>query len=292
MPCFHPLTGFLEPGERVSFKPNGGREVSLPCGKCVGCRASRADQWATRVMHEASLHEHNCFLTLTYSDDHLPDNGGLRYRDYQLFMKRLRKLYPRARFYMCGEYGEQTKRPHYHAALFGVEFPDAVPVSKRPGGMIYTSQILSDLWPLGHSSFGALTRESAAYIARYVMKKLSGPPAEQAYRRVDPETGEVFQVEPEFNRMSLKPGIGLRWLERYHSDVFPEDAINTQGRLSKPPRYYTDKMEVINPDVLVTVSERRYRRALLSSEDNTAARLATKEKIAKARMAFKKRNLE
>ena len=123
-------------------------------------------------MHEAQSHLHNSFLTLTYSDQHLPENGGLRFRDYQFFMKRLRKLFPRARFYMCGEYVDQTKRPHYHAALFGPHFPDLIPLYKTgSGSMIYSSETLSKLWPLGHASLGELTRDSAAYIARYVMKK-------------------------------------------------------------------------------------------------------------------------
>lgn len=190
-------------------------------------------------MHEAQLHERNSFVTLTYDEEHLPPDGGLRYRDFQLFMKRVRKRFPGTRFYMCGEYGDLHKRPHYHAALFGLAFDDQVAIGRSAAGsVIYRSDLLSSLWLDGHSSVGELTRESAAYIARYVIKKLSGPPAQTAYSRVDADTGEVFQVMPEFTRMSLRPGIAARWVERYHADVYPTDRINTNGRLRKPPRYY------------------------------------------------------
>lgn len=259
-------------------------------------------------MHEAQFHEHSSFLTLTYNDDHLPNTGGLEYSDFQLFMKRLRKWQPDKRYtiqdgkrrlvnpyryYMCGEYGDQFKRPHYHAALFGPVFPDLVPFRRTDSGaIIYTSKILTDIWGLGHASLGELTRESAAYIARYVMKKISGPPAAAHYRRVDPDTGEVFEVPPEFTRMSLKPGIGAKWLEKYHADVYPIDRINTNGRLSKVPRYYDKQMEVINPDILTTVSERRYKQAILTSADNTDARLNVKHKLALAKNKLLKRNLE
>ncbi|MEO5355656.1 MAG: hypothetical protein H7835_21005, partial [Magnetococcus sp. XQGC-1] len=93
-------------------------------GQCVGCRLERSRQWAIRVMHEASQHEHNCFITLTYNDDNLPANGSLNYRHFQNFMKRLRKYYVEftVRFYMCGEYGENFARPHYHACIFAIMF--------------------------------------------------------------------------------------------------------------------------------------------------------------------------
>jgi len=259
-------------------------------------------------MHEAQFHEHSCFLTLTYGDDFLPSDSGLRYEDFQLFIKRLRKWQPDKRysvvdgkrilvnpirFYMCGEYGDQYLRPHYHAALFGAVFPDMQVFRKtESGSLLYTSEILTKLWSLGHASIGDLTSDSAAYIARYVVKKITGAAAETHYRRVDPDTGEIFQVSPEFTRMSLKPGIGSQWIKQFHADVYPTDRINTLGRLSKPPRYYDTLMEVINPDILTTVSERRYRRAILQSEDNTDARLKVKQKLALARNKLLKRNLE
>lgn len=301
----------------VFFKPiAGAHELSLPCGRCIGCRVASAEAWATRVMHEAQFHEHSCFLTLTYNDDHLPHDSGLNYRDFQLFMKRVRKWQPDRRYcgvaatyrgrpysklvlenpiryYMCGEYGDQKLRPHYHCALFGAVFPDMVPLYRtQSGSLIYESATLTKLWDLGHASIGELTSDSAAYIARYVVKKISGEAAAKHYRRVDPDTGEVFQVSPEFTRMSLKPGIGQKWIKKYYADVYPTDRINTQGKLTKPPRYYDKQMEVTNPDILTPVAEQRYKRAILTSEDNTAARLDVKHKLALAKAKFLKRNLE
>jgi len=315
VPCYNPISAYhsVDPDtggrDGVSFKPlPGAHELTLPCGQCIGCRLSKAEGWATRVMHEAQFHEASCFLTLTYSDQHLPANSGLHYEDFQLFMKRLRKWQPDKRysvidgerrlinpirFYMCGEYGDRYKRPHYHSALFGASFPDQLPFMKtETGSLIYTSQTLTTLWGLGHASIGELTRDSAAYIARYVVKKISGEKAAAHYSRVDPDTGEIHQVSPEFTRMSLKPGIGAKWLTKYHADVYPTDRINTNGRLSRPPRYYDKQMEAINADTLTTVSQSRYRRAILQSEDNTQERLKVKQTLALARNKLLKRNLE
>ena len=125
MPCYHPWLAYqCLDGSVVSVERKGKgavvRTLTLPCGQCVGCRLERSRQWAIRCMHEAQLHERNSFVTLTYKGD-VPDEG-LRYRDFQLFMKRLRKYASgqQIRFYMCGEYGDEKGRPHFHACLFGV----------------------------------------------------------------------------------------------------------------------------------------------------------------------------
>lgn len=303
MPCFSPISAHQlkdelgRPGA-IIFKPprsgqRVGRDLDLPCGQCVGCRLERSRQWAVRCVHEAQLHESNVFVTLTYSDEHLPPTGGLVYRDFQLFMKRLRKTQPGARFYMCGEYGEQFKRPHYHACLFGVDFLDKTPYGKSPSGeQLYRSATLEALWPLGFSSIGTVTFESAAYVARYVMKKVTGPLAQAAYTRIDGDTGELHQVSPEFTRMSLKPGIGADWLKKYQTDVYPGDAVIINGGHAKPPRYYDRKLGETNPDTLQSIQALRQRRAISQSEDNTAVRLETKRQVTLARLAFKKRNLE
>lgn len=245
-------------------------------------------------MHEAQLHPQNSFLTLTYDDEHLPSDGGLRYQDFQLFMRYLRRKVGKVRFYMCGEYGERTLRPHYHAALFGFQFSDLSPLYKTgSGSLIYSSALLSQLWSHGHSSVGELTRESAAYIARYVIKKISGPPGAAHYSRVDAETGEIHQVTPEFTRMSLKPGIGAKWIEKYHSDVYPSDKVNSLGRLTKPPRYYDNFLKgKLSPDTQLSVATSRYGQAILLSADNTANRLRTRERLALAKNKLLKRSLE
>ena len=149
MTCYHPLRAFRTP-EGVVFNELARHDIvgriELPCGQCIGCRMRRASDWELRCMHEASLHKENCFITLTYGRGNLPPNSSLEHRDFQLFMKRLRKLRGRCRFYMCGEYGPLNQRPHYHACLFGVDFrSDRVPQGKSGSGAIfYDSAQLSD----------------------------------------------------------------------------------------------------------------------------------------------------
>ena len=186
MACYRPIDVFQVPGEtRVFFgRPFLNqlvtREFQIPCGRCVGCRLRRSAEWATRVLHEASLYQVNSFITLTYNNEHLPSDGSLRYPDFQRFIKRLRERLRRdgladIRFYMAGEYGSKRGRPHYHACIFGYDFPDRVEWMRTPvGSLLYRSAFLESLWPYGYSSVGELTFESAAYTARYIMKKQFG----------------------------------------------------------------------------------------------------------------------
>lgn len=149
-------------------------ELRLPCGQCVGCRLERSRQWALRCVHEASLHDSNLFVTLTYDDEHLPEFNSLYYPDFQKFMKRLRKKFSREniRFYMCGEYGETTLRPHYHVILFNFDLPDRRLYRRsHSGDHLFTSEILTKIWGKGFCPFGNVTFQSAAYTARYIMKK-------------------------------------------------------------------------------------------------------------------------
>lgn len=96
MTCFHPIPAYRDGDGPIQFHDTGkGRPIEIPCGQCIGCRLERSRQWAMRCVHEASLHDDNCFVTLTYNDQHIPSDAGLRHRDYQLFMKRLRKAYPK-----------------------------------------------------------------------------------------------------------------------------------------------------------------------------------------------------
>ena len=165
----------------------------LPCGQCVGCRLERSRQWAIRCMHEAQMHEDNCFITLTFNPESLDDRSNpwsLDVRDFQLFMKRLRKKYGAGiRFYHCGEYGELNKRPHYHACIFGFDFPDKrLWKVTNSGHRLYISESLDELWPFGFCTIGNVTFESAAYVARYIMKKVNGDAAADHYEWIDEDT--------------------------------------------------------------------------------------------------------
>lgn len=297
MACYHPLAAYQLADKSIVFSERAGanvlRSLQLPCGQCVGCRLERSRQWAVRCVHEASQHAENAFITLTYDDEHLPADWSLEYGDYQRFMKRLRKRFGPVRFYMAGEYGEQFGRPHYHACLFGFNFPDRQIWKKSQSGMtIYRSAALEELWPFGYSSIGDVTFESAAYVARYIMKKVTGRQAESHYERIDPETGEVFNRKPEFTKMSLKPGIGARWFEAYQSDVYPGDYVVMRGQKMRPPRYYDRLFAKDNPFEWDEIQYRRELDGRSRAADNTPERLAAKEMVAKARLTKLKRGLE
>jgi len=298
MPCYHPLSAFQCADGSIVFyeskRHDTVKSLSLPCGQCVGCRLERSRQWAIRCMHEAQMHTQNCFITLTYDDAHLPSDRSLHYRDFQLFIKRLRKRYPgrRIRYYMAGEYGENFGRPHWHACIFGLDFDDKK-LWKRTSAnsVLYRSADLELLWPFGYSSIGDVTFESAAYVARYIMKKVTGKNAKEHYQEIDPDTGEITNRTPEFTKMSLKPGIGYEWYKQYTSDVYPHDYVIVRGKKVKPPKYYDKKFKIDNPyefDELLYIREKS---AKLNYADNTLERLAVKEQVTKAKLQKLKRNL-
>lgn len=192
------------------------------------------------------MHESNCFITLTYDDNSIPENGQLHRPHLQNFIKRLRKRVPPLRLFYCGEYGDETERPHYHALLFGYRPNDGEQLSSGENP-IFESPSMTKTWGHGLTSFGELTFESAAYVARYCTKKITGPMAEEHYTRTNPDTGEVYQLIPPFNGMSLKPGIGTTWLEKYGPDAYAKDEVILRGRSMKPPRAYDKLFEGIDP---------------------------------------------
>ena len=239
---------------KIVFNPRDGFSdlpILLPCGQCIGCRLERSRQWAIRCMHEAQLHDENSYITLTYNDKNLPKDGSLNLRHFQLFMKRLRKKTgKKIRFYHCGEYGEKFKRPHYHACLFGYQFPDLRYFKTINGNKLYTSKYLDSVWTnkngetMGFSTIGNVTFESAAYVARYIMKKINGEKAEAHY--VNKETGEI--LKPEYTTMSRRPGgLGAEWLKKYKTDVYPGDFVVVRGKKMKPPKYYDRQYELTYP---------------------------------------------
>ena len=279
----------------VSFVERSDNQalLQLPCGRCVGCRVDRARSWAVRVMHEAQMHESKCFVTLTYDPDCLPPNGSLRYSDYQSFMRRLRKrVRSPVRFYMCGEYGEKLLRPHYHACLFGVEFGDRTPYRRGPE-TLYRSALLESLWPHGFSSVGDLTMESAEYVARYCVQKVVGSWAVAHYERLSPD-GEFVRLVPEFNRMSLKPGIGAKWFEAFaDTDLYTHDRVFLGDREFPVPRYY-DKLLALRPGFEVDeVKFDRFAKVDETSRFHSSPnRLAVREQVVEAGLRSKSRSLK
>lgn len=232
--------------------------IEIPCGHCLGCRLDHSRDWANRCLLEMQDHESNMFITLTYDDIHVPlsscmdtdtgeliDTLTLRKRDFQLFMKRLRKKYAvnhdnKLRFFMCGEYGDKTFRPHYHAIVFGLELPDMKPYKRQGDFWYYTSEWLQDLWPYGYVVAAPASWETAAYTARYVVKKAYG---------MESDVYESLGIEKEFTLMSRMPGIGLKWLEEKKGyDNFLEDVYIYQGtpdgsKKFLPPKYFKRKFD-------------------------------------------------
>jgi len=253
-------------------------------------------------MHEAQLYEDNCFVTLTYDDDHLPSNKSINYCDFQRFMKRLRKHFQYLkrmtgdgiRFFACGEYGDEFSRPHFHAALFNVGFRgDRYPWRKSGGGFaVDRSPTLEILWPFGSSEIGSLTTESAGYIARYALKKVTGDRAHEHYKDVDRDTGEIVWKEPECVHMSLKPGIGGGWLSRFSSDVYPHDRVVVGGVETKPPRYYDRLLKRRDPFLLEELQAERSIAARERWPDNTLERLSVRKEVQVARIRSLKRGLK
>lgn len=302
MACFHPLTAWQSKsalnvsGQLIFKRPakaGAFYELQVPCGQCLGCRLEKSRQWAIRCLHEAQMHDFSSFVTLTYSDEELPADGSLNYRDYWLFMRRLRRRYPKVRFYMCGEYGESTFRPHYHACLFGVHFGDRVPYRDSGSGFrLYRSDLLDRLWEKGLCSIGDVTFESAAYVARYVTKKVTGKVASAHYERFSPVTGEIVNVKPEFANMSRNPGIGAPWLAKYGAEVFPRDFCIVNGMKVKPPRYYDNLFSLADAESADYVKFLRGERAMEFTEEFSSDRLRVREVCTRARLSFKFRSLE
>lgn len=257
MVCTRPLVAWEGPGGAPAFRPEDGfrdRPLSLPCSKCPGCRQRRVQMWATRCLHELAIQPRSSFVTLTYSPQQLPDPPSVSKAAWQLFAKRLRERLGPFRFFMCGEYGGLTYRPHYHALIFGHDFAaDREEVNNNKSEYrLYRSSTLDSVWQHGSCTIGDVGFESAAYVAGYILK--GGP------ELVVAETGEV--LERPFQLMSRRPGLGAGWFERFHTDVYPSDeVISSTGKPMGVPRYYDKLLEKESPEVLATIKARRKRRA-------------------------------
>lgn len=195
MGCHHPLRAYKTRSGVVTLgrEPPDTQPMQIPCGGCLGCRETKAQHWALRCNLEYNRHQETAFATLTYNEKTKPPT--LSKRALQLFHKRLRrrKAAGTIRHFSCGEYGEQTGRPHYHTLLFGLGENEA--------------EIIQEAWPHGHAYTVKATPGAINYVAGYTAKKLGDNRLAQE-EQVDPETGEVFYFQPPFLQMSLKPGIG------------------------------------------------------------------------------------
>lgn len=178
------------------------------CGQCLPCRINRRRNWAHRMMLEAQLHKSNSFATLTYRDADLPARGCLELVELQKWLKRFRfAIEPdRVRFFAVGEYGHEGTRefnPHFHVILFG--FPPCIygeSTFKKDGSgsCCPFCEVVRDTWGKGKISLSEFKYERAQYCAKYVVKKMTGADDDRLDGR-----------NPEFARMSLRPGIGAHY---------------------------------------------------------------------------------
>lgn len=287
VPCYHPVKGFKGVSGGISWTPSQAYvdvPMQVPCGRCVGCRLERARQWSVRMMHEARQHPDNCFVTLTYDDARLPADRSLNKKHFQDFMKRLRKSVApkRISYFHSGEYSDDKWRPHYHAIIFNHDFRDSKFYRfNGRGDRVCTSAELERLWGFGSCFVGAVTFESAGYVARYCLKKVLGDKAADHYRRFAPDSGEIYYLQPEYATMSLKPGIGKAWFEKYSGDLARYDAVAVSGMLTRSPRYY-DKLR--GKEAMRRVKRKRVFKALEDYENQTDARLKDREEVTNARI--------
>jgi hypothetical protein len=309
MPCFNPIEGWYakevnKTGKRsLVFNPKYALQpddpIKVPCGQCIGCRLKRSKSWAIRCVHEASCHEKNVFITLTFNDEHLVkrDNPySLDKTEFPKFMKRLRKHLggTKVRYFHCGEYGEKYGRPHYHAILFGIDFDDKYLWNiQKNGHRLYRSPTLEKLWPFGYCSIGEVTFESAAYVARYIVKKVTGEMADNHYAVIDDETGEILaQKEPEYTTMSRRPGIGLKWFEQNWETDCKKDYVTSGGRCIPLPKYYDKKIEEADPYFYDELKATRIEKVAKYAHNNTPERLAAREKCQLNKLKHLPRNLD
>jgi len=277
MPCYKPQN---------RPHPTWGIAITVPCGKCIGCRLERSRQWAVRIVHETKMHEQNCFITLTYEDKKLPPHLNLVKSDVQKFIKRLRKsIEPKKiSYFAVGEYGSKTERPHYHIIIFGHDFDDKkFYKNNEQGDSLFVSKTLEKLWGCGFSPIGSVTFESAAYCARYCVEKLDGELGAQAYEKRG-------RIAP-FMHCSTKPAIGKRWLEKYFSDVYPHDEVISNKRPAKPPRYYDKILGDLDSDLFIELSRKRRKTAEAKADFGNYEKLAVKETVKKSQISTLRKKL-
>lgn len=253
--------------------------LTIPCGQCIGCRLEKSRQWAIRCVYEAQNYDDNCFLTLTYDDDHLPKDHSLHLEDMQKFFKRLRRRFPekKIRFFHCGEYGDNYSRPHYHACIFNHDFKDKTLWNTKAGNRLYTSDICNTVWGKGYTILGEVTFDSAAYVARYITKKVNKK--KEDYQKINFIDGEVFPVLPEYATMSRNGGIGRKWFDKYKNDVYPHDYIVLNGKKMKPPRFFDKLLEEQDQLEYLQIKEARKNVSDEFLENNTYERLEAREKF-------------
>lgn len=307
MKCVRPLQAFysvrddgkkelkFRSGNRI--EPNSGLFKSLdiidiPCGQCINCRLQRAADWATRIMKHLCLCEHSSFVTLTYDDENITSDKSLCHSDFQKFMKRLRKAnekvhrngsvgfdfgsfichFDDVRYYMCGEYGEDLSRPHYHVIFCGLDFYDKKFYKMtKSGEKLFTSAVLEKLWGKGYCPIGNVTFDSAAYVARYCLKKVTGKGAEEHYGGLKAEYS------------ACSHGIGKEFFKKFRDQIVNQDGVVVNGVMRTPPRYFDKLLAIDDEEKYCLVKQARIDRMLGHEDEFVSSRLRDEEIVQKAK---------
>lgn len=313
MTCTRPLKAYKAPGGGIVFNVKQGywdRMLQLPCGGCISCRVANSRDKAIRCMHEAQMSAKSCMITLTYEDKFLPVGQSLNLEDWQLFAGRVRHWRLREerglglsdemttrsrafRYMMVGEYGDENRRPHFHACVFGQDWAeDRVLWKVEDDRKTFTSKVLEEIWGMGFVTITPLNYQTANYVSRYVLKKITGKPKETAFERVDGDTGETWQVEPEFLKASLRPGLGKSWFEKYWRDVYPDDfVVGPNGKLFRPPKYYDKLLKKKDLGMWDLIRRKRMKFASDDPWNTTPERLWVRDELALLKAKDAKRKL-
>lgn len=226
--------------------------IKVPCGRRLGCQQARAKAWAFRCRLEWVEHQDSCWATITYSDKYKPPT--LSRQHLAAYIKRLRSREANRviRFFACGEYGERTKRPHYHIILFGLS---------------RLTPSISEAWGMGNVQVDTLTPKAINYVAGYCAKKI-GYHDSVVRDRVDPNTGECYTYQPPFLQMSRKPGIASA--ARQHTRSWRDYAI-ADGNKTAVPRYLHEAhLSTLNEEELATLKQEKKERAVQLQADGTS----------------------
>jgi len=262
--CTRELTAYQNPsGGRPIFGWEGTRdglpEIKLPCGKCPECQKDYYTQWAVRGSRELARWPSSVFITLTYSPEHLPPDNSLDKKAIQDFIKRVKRHFrstkenPIRQTY-CGEYGELTGRPHYHAILYNCDFADKKKHYVSPQGhQVFTSDLLNRLWPFGHAEFGFALPGSIAYIYKYILKKKSRKEKEQPL--IIERDGITYEVAHEFVESSRNPGIGAALRG---SDSLKKGFLANDGVKQKIPKYYMEDLKKSDPRLYEAIKDKKH----------------------------------
>lgn len=269
--CDHDRFNLLQSED--TYGENHREFFKVPCGQCIECRLAKSREWANRIICESVLSRNNMFLTLTYDDKHLPKGRGsfatLVPDHLKKFCKDLRRYceyhfnHTGIRFYGAGEYGSTSLRPHYHICLFNL--PDDlirqnIYYKKSFNGDLYfNNPILEQIWDRGYAVAADLCYKSAAYVARYTVKKISGKAAADHYA--------ILGIEPEFARMSRRPGIGRDFFEKHKDEIYETDSLYLPSVGKQSPSKYFDKLYALeNPEVMESIRGTRVMTAELQEQ--------------------------